>query len=224
MCNLVSIAFAAARRSLFLSLIEVDACSYCASQSAHSFSVKKRTPKTNVLRPSDANMPSWDCMLSKVKTSHSSPAEVSSLLSEELKLCPNCPFADIKCIPPSHISGSSIEESAPLHMSIGIEPIFAGDLTKTDIRFLSESNLLTARTFHVSCADPGSSPLNFFSDAEISFCSWLVLFPMVGEAVSAAICFALSLPFLKPFEIAATDSKDGEEHDTFTPSESRPMS
>mmetsp|Transcript_12713 Transcript_12713/g.19707 ORF Transcript_12713/g.19707 Transcript_12713/m.19707 type:complete len:202 (-) Transcript_12713:2172-2777(-) len=186
------------------------------NQSVVSSSVRTRTPKTRVRSPSLAKSPKCDWMPSNVADSQSSCS--SSSIDEALSpndngsmpsdACLSCCFfgleGESRCFwitspavsspvmsfsNPSQTPSQSIEESAPLHNNIGIDPSSSGERTRTDILLRSESNLFTARILHVSVRT--SLP----SDS-------LGTFPELGilsAAVSAAMVRGVIVPSLKPF-------------------------
>lgn len=109
---------------------------------------------------------------------------------------------------PSQIPSIIIDESAPLQSSIGTEPSSGGERTSTDMRFLSESNLLMARIGHVSnrglvlSFTVSTCVAEYFDEAP------------EGEAVFAASMFAVTVPSFNPFTTSLSSNSDGHEHDS----------
>mmetsp|Transcript_23050 Transcript_23050/g.30510 ORF Transcript_23050/g.30510 Transcript_23050/m.30510 type:complete len:226 (-) Transcript_23050:2505-3182(-) len=220
MCKSRSISRAASVNFLLRSLIEDEAVLYLSSHEAHSFSDKKRTPRTRVRRPSEANSPRCAWIPSRVDISqlsddsfNSSPSSFTMPRMLFLSILPSLLSLCTRCFPPVQTLGSSIDESAPLHKSKGNDPSSGGDLTRTDILFLSESNLLIARTFHLSYlgTTPSDSSLAGFSSLD-----------GIGRAVLQAKDFAVSLPPFNMSTISLSFSNDGERHFRSIPEASRP--
>mmetsp|Transcript_20503 Transcript_20503/g.56885 ORF Transcript_20503/g.56885 Transcript_20503/m.56885 type:complete len:361 (+) Transcript_20503:2615-3697(+) len=186
MCRSLSSASAASVSFSSRPLMAVAAAVNCSSHSSHCASVRKRTPRTSVRRPSDANSPRCDSSPRIRADSHSELSVIAALFSSRAASGPKL----------EQISGSTIAESAPLQRRIAQLPYCGGDRRRMDIRFRVESNLLMARTDHVSM----SSSL---AEAAVR---WNERFPL---ALSEATVAGSITPLFSPFTSASSENRDG---------------
>mmetsp|Transcript_49632 Transcript_49632/g.105470 ORF Transcript_49632/g.105470 Transcript_49632/m.105470 type:complete len:277 (-) Transcript_49632:61-891(-) len=228
MCKPFSTSYATEVNFSSLFSMDVDASLNFESHSSASSSERTLTPRTSVRRPSDANSPKCACMLSKLSCLESSapePVSASSASSPIVSNALGCSSSSSNTssnfsstCAPSQTPSDSMDESAPLQSSMHTPPSSGGDLTRTDMRFRSESNLLIASMGQRSRRGEASSSAVFTSGPE-----YLDEAAPISGAVRAASDPAVIDPLFRPFATSSSSRSEGQEHDSWTPEEFLPV-